>query len=128
MLNQIILQGRLTKDPEIRYTQSQTPVTTITLAVERDFVQKGDARQTDFVDVVAWSKTAEFVHGNFTKGQLALVTGRLQSRDWTDKDGNKRRQWEVVADRVHFCGKKETQADEPKGFTEMNDTEEKLPF
>lgn len=98
MLNQITIMGRLTRDPELRYTQSQKPVASFTLAVDRDF---GD-KETDFIDCVAWNKTAEFVSSYFKKGQMAIASGRLQIRDWTDKDGGKRRSAEVVADRVYF--------------------------
>ena len=103
MLNRIILMGRLTRDPELRRTQSGTAVASFTLAVERDFKdQNSGERATDFIDVVAWRQTGEFVHRYFKKGRMAVVEGRLQMRDWTDKDGNKRRAAEVVADSVYF--------------------------
>ena len=103
MLNHIVLMGRLTRDPELRYTQSQTPVASFTLAVDRDFGGRdGGERQTDFIDIVAWRSTAEFVSKYFTKGSMAAVSGRLQIRDWTDRDGNKRRSAEVVAENVYF--------------------------
>ena len=103
MLNHIVLMGRLTRDPELRYTQSQIPVASFTLAVDRDFGGRdGAERQTDFIDIVAWRSTAEFVSKYFTKGSMAAVSGRLQIRDWTDRDGNKRRSAEVVADNVYF--------------------------
>ena len=103
MLNHIVLMGRLTRDPELRYTQSQIPVATFSLAVDRDFGGRdGAERQTDFIDIVAWRSTAEFVSKYFTKGSMAAVSGRLQIRDWTDRDGNKRRSAEVVADNVYF--------------------------
>ena len=103
MLNQIVLMGRLTRDPELRRTQTGTPVASFTLAVDRDFVSRdGGERQTDFIDCVAWRNTAEFVSKYFTRGKMAIVTGRLQIRDWTDKEGNKRRSAEVVADNVRF--------------------------
>jgi len=103
MLNRIILMGRLTRDPELRHTQTGTPVASFSLAVERDFKDKatGD-RATDFIDVVAWRQTAEFVSRYFAKGRMAVVEGRLQIRDWTDKEGNKRRTAEVVAENVYF--------------------------
>ena len=103
MLNKIFLMGRLTRDPELRRTQTGTPVASFSLAVDRDFKDKatGD-RTTDFIDVVAWRQTGEFVSRYFTKGRMAVVEGRLQIRDWTDKDGNKRRSAEVVADNVYF--------------------------
>ena len=103
MLNRIILMGRLTRDPELRHTQTGTPVASFTLAVDRDFKSRdGGDRATDFIDIVAWRTTAEFVSKYFTKGRMAVVEGRLQIRDWTDKDGNKRRTAEVVADQVYF--------------------------
>ena len=103
MLNRIILMGRLTRDPELRHTQTGTPVASFTLAVDRDFKGRdsGD-RATDFIDIVAWRTTAEFVSKYFTKGRMAVVEGRLQIRDWTDRDGGKRRSAEVVADNVYF--------------------------
>ena len=103
MLNHITLMGRLTKDPELRYTQSQTPVASFTLAVDRDFGSRdGGEKQTDFIDCVAWRQTAEFVSKYFTKGSMAVVSGRLQIRDWTDRDGGKRRSAEVVVDNMYF--------------------------
>ena len=90
MLNHITIMGRLTRDPELRYTQSQTPVASFTLAVDRDFGSRdGGEKQTDFIDCVAWRQTAEFVSKYFTKGSMAVVSGRLQIRDWTDRDGGK---------------------------------------
>ena len=103
MLNHITIMGRLTRDPELRYTQSQTPVASFTLAVDRDFGSRdGGEKQTDFIDCVAWRQTAEFVSKYFTKGSMAVVSGRLQIRDWTDRDGGKRRSAEVIADNVYF--------------------------
>ena len=103
MLNRIIIMGRLTRDPELRRTQTGTPVASFTLAVDRDFKDKSTGeRSTDFIDVVAWRQTGEFVSRFFTKGRMAVVEGRLQMRDWTDKEGNKRRSAEVVADNVYF--------------------------
>lgn len=103
MLNRIILMGRLTRDPELRHTQTGTPVASFSLAVDRDFKDKSTGEKaTDFIDIVAWRSTAEFVSRFFTKGRLAVVEGRLQLRDWTDRDGNKRRSAEVVADNVYF--------------------------
>ena len=101
MLNHIVLMGRLTRDPELRYTQSQTPVASFSLAVDRDF-GRGEEKQTDFIDCVAWRSTGEFVSKYFQKGSMAVVSGRLQIRDWTDRDGNKRRSAEVVVDNVYF--------------------------
>ena len=100
MLNHITIMGRLTRDPELRYTQTQTPVASFTLAVDRDYSNRDtNERQTDFIDCVAWRSTAEFVSKYFQKGSLSVVSGRLQLRDWTDKDGNKRRN----AALFHFC-------------------------
>ena len=103
MLNRIILMGRLTRDPELRHTQQGTAVASFTLAVDRDFKGRdGGERATDFIDIVAWRSTAEFVSKYFAKGRMAVVEGRLQIRDWTDRDGGKRRSAEVVADNVYF--------------------------
>ena len=103
MLNKIFLMGRLARDPELRRTQSGTPVVSFRLAVDRDLKDKATGeRSTDWIDVVAWRQTAEFVSRYFTKGRMAVVEGRLQMRDWTDKEGNKRTSAEVVADNVYF--------------------------
>ena len=103
MLNLIILMGRLTRDPELRHTQTGTAVASFSLAVDRDFRNRDSGEKgVDFIDVVAWRNTAEFVSKYFTKGRMAVVEGRLQMRDWTDKDGNKRTSAEVVADNVYF--------------------------
>ncbi|WP_297200223.1 single-stranded DNA-binding protein [uncultured Flavonifractor sp.] len=103
MLNRIILMGRLTRDPELRHTQTGTAVASFTLAVDRDFKDRTTGEKaTDFIDIVAWRQTAEFVSRFFTKGRMAVVEGRLQLRDWTDRDGNKRRSAEVVAENVYF--------------------------
>lgn len=102
MLNRIVLMGRLTRDPELRKTQSDTPVCSFSLAVDRDYKKDGEKKETDFIDIVAWRATAEFVSKFFTKGRMAVVEGRLQIRDWTDKEGNKRRSAEVIADNVYF--------------------------
>ena len=103
MLNHITIMGRLTRDPELRRTGSGTAVASFTLAVDRDFGKNENGeRETDFIDCVAWRQTGEFVSKYFTKGRMAVVSGRLQIRSWTDKDGNKRRTAEVVADNVYF--------------------------
>lgn len=102
MLNKVIIMGRLVKDPELRRTQSGTAVTSFRIAVDRDFKSQDGSKQADFFDVVAWRNTAEFVSKYFTKGRMAVVEGRLQIRDWTDRDGGKRRSAEVVADNVYF--------------------------
>ena len=102
MLNKVIMMGRLVKDPELRRTQSGTAVTSFRIAVDRDFKSQDGSKQADFFDVVAWRNTAEFVSKYFTKGRMAVVEGRLQIRDWTDREGGKRRSAEVVADNVYF--------------------------
>ena len=110
MLNKIILMGRLTRDPELRRTQSGTAVTSFSLAVDRDFKSQSGEKETDFIDIVAWRNTAEFVSKYFTKGRMAVVEGRLQIRDWTDRDGGKRRSAEVIADNVYFGDSKRDSA------------------
>lgn len=103
MLNQIVLMGRMVRDPELRHTQNGTAVASFTLAVDRDFKDKQTGeKETDFIDCVAWRHTAEFVSRYFAKGRMAVVEGRLQIRNWTDKEGNKRRSAEVLADSVYF--------------------------
>jgi len=106
MLNKVILMGRLTRDPELKHTQTSIAVTTFTLAVDRGYTKPGEEKQTDFIDVVAWRNTAEFVTRYFRKGQLVAVTGRLQSRKWQDNQGNNRTAFEVVADEVFFAESK----------------------
>ena len=103
MLNHIVIMGRLTRDPELRTTQSGVSVTSFTVAVDRDFGGRdGGERQTDFVDCVAWRQTGEFVSKYFHKGSMIVVSGRLQSRKWQDRDGNNRTSWEINADNVYF--------------------------
>lgn len=103
MLNHIVIMGRLTRDPELRRTGSGIAVASFTVAVDRDFAPRdGGERETDFIDCVAWRQTGEFVSKYFTKGSMIVVSGRLQVRSWTDKDGNKRRTAEIVADNVYF--------------------------
>lgn len=102
MLNHITIMGRLTKEPELRRTGSGIACTSFTIAVDRDFRTDTGERETDFIDCVAWRQTGEFVNDYFTKGRMAVVSGRLQIRSWTDRDGNKRRAAEVVADNVYF--------------------------
>ena len=107
MLNHIVVMGRLTRDPELRRTGSGIAVTSFTVAVDRDFPNKESGeRETDFIDCVAWRQTGEFVSKYFTKGSMAVVSGRLQIRGWTDKDGNKRRSAEIVANNVYFGSSK----------------------
>ena len=127
MLNRICIMGRLTAAPELRYTQQNTPVASFTVAVDRDYQQGGSERQTDFIPCVAWRGTAEFVSKYFTKGSMAAVSGRLQLRDWTDKDGNKRRTAEVVADSIYFGESKKRDASPDVQFEEIPDDGER-PF
>ena len=149
MLNHIIIMGRLTRDPELRYTSTQTPVTTFTLAVDRDYANREtNERQTDFIDCVAW-RSAEFVNKYFQKGSLAVVSGRLQIRDWTDREGNKRRSAEINVENVYFGDSKRRDSDStttnpsypnndyssqssassmPSGFEELSDDDGELPF
>ena len=144
MLNKIIIMGRLTRDPELRRTASSTAVAGFTLAVDRDFKSQNGEQSTDFIDVVAWRNTAEFVSKYFTKGRMAVVEGRLQIRDWKDKDGNNRRSAEVVAENVYFGDSKRDGAPAgdyaaPMGgyaapvsttssFSEIEDEDGDLPF
>ena len=106
MLNKVVIMGRLTKDPELRRTGSGTAVTSFSLACDRDFKSRSGDKETDFIEVVAWKNTAEFVSKYFSKGRMAVVEGRLQIRDWTDKAGNKRITAEIVADNVYFADSK----------------------
>ncbi len=154
MLNHIVIMGRLTRDPELRYTQSQTPVVSFRLAVDRDFASRETGeRQADFIDCVAWRSTAEFVSKYFQKGSMAVVSGRLQMRDWTDRDNNRRTSAEVVADNIYFGESKRSRdggapqtgpaprtssagynggySDMPAGgsaFAELDDGDGELPF
>ena len=112
MLNKVVLMGRLTKDPELRRTGSGTAVTSFSLACDRDFKSLSGEKETDFIEVVAWKNTAEFVSKYFSKGRMAVVEGRLQIRDWTDKAGNKRTTAEVVADNVYFADSKRSESNE----------------
>ena len=112
MLNKIIIMGRMTRDPELRRTGSGTAVTSFSLACDRDFKSQSGDKETDFIEVVAWKNTAEFVSKYFSKGRMAVVEGRLQIRDWTDKDGGKRRSAEVVADNVYFADSKRSESND----------------
>lgn len=123
MLNQITIQGRLTADPELRRA-GDIPVASFTLAIDRDYGKDGN-KDCDFIPCVAWRQTAEFVSKFFVKGQQAVVTGRLQQRNYTDKDGNKRTAYEVNAAGVYFCGSKtESKAE----FAPVEEDDENLPF
>ena len=148
MLNKVFIMGRLTRDPELRRTQNGTPVTSFSLAVDRDFKSQSGEKETDFIDVVAWRSTAEFVAKYFTKGRMAVVEGRLQIRDWKDKDGNNRRSAEVVADNIYFGDSKRDGAGSdyaapaygapmggysapmggPSAFAEIDEEDGDLPF
>ncbi|MDD3766946.1 MAG: single-stranded DNA-binding protein [Eubacteriales bacterium] len=104
MLNKVILMGRLTRDPELRYTPSNIPVCSFSIAVDRRFVRTGEERQADFINIVAWRQTAEFICKYFVKGQMINVCGSIQTRSWDDANGVRRYATEVVADEVNFCG------------------------
>lgn len=130
MLNTVTLQGRLTKDPELRYTNNQIAVCSFTLACERDYAPDGK-KETDFIDAVAWRGTAEFLNKYFAKGSLAAVTGRLQVRTWKDDNGNNRRNTEVLVDHVYFCGSKKdggSVAATDEDFQELDENDGDLPF
>lgn len=115
MLNKIFIMGRLTRDPELRRTQNGTAVAGFALAVDRDYKNADGTKETDFIEVVAWRSSAEFVSKYFAKGRMAVVEGRIQIRDWQDKDGNKRRNAEVVADNVYF-GDSKKEGDSSGGY------------
>lgn len=124
MLNHITIMGRLTRDPELRRTGSGVAVASFTLAVDRDFGK--DDKKTDFINCVAWRNTGEFVNTYFKKGQMMVASGRLEMRDWTDKDGNKRTTAEVIVDNAYFGEKKEPTS-EPQ-FTPVTGDDAQLPF
>lgn len=137
MLNDITIQGRICNDVTLRYTQSQKPVASFTLAVERDFAPTGEKKETDFPHITAWNNLATFCDKYLSKGNMIIVRGRLQSREWTDKHDQKRTEWEIVADNIYFCESKKSEQkpvnvsyDEPtkSAFTEMADSDGELPF
>lgn len=140
MLNEVLLQGRFVKDPELRRTQAGDAVTSFTLAVERDIPNRDGTRETDYIDCVVWRKTAEFVDRNFTKGKMSIVRGRLTIRKFEDKDGNKRSKAEVVADSVYFgesrSGENPSAYEKPaekripteEDFTQIDESGLDLPF
>lgn len=134
MLNSITLMGRMCKDPELRRTESGIAVTSFSLACERDYAPQGGEMETDFIDVVCWRNAAEFAAKYFSKGMMTVVIGRLQIRGWTDKDGNKRRSAEILADHVYFGEGKKDKAESNQGsesnqdFSELNDDDPNLPF
>ena len=134
MLNKVALMGRLTKDPEMRYTQAQTAVTSFSLAVERDAKSRDGDREVDYINCVAWRSSAEFVEKYFHKGSMAVVAGRLQIRNWQDKEGNNRQSAEVVVDNIYFGDSKRS---DDSGSVPLNgsmfkdledDSHEDLPF
>ena len=132
-LNHITIMGRITRDIELRRTPSGVAVASFTLAVDRDFKEKNGEKETDFIDVVAWKNTAEFVDKYFGKGRVAVVSGRLQIRNWTDKDGNKRRTAEVIADNVYFGdskrdGDNSAPTASANDFAMLTDADAQLPF
>ena len=127
-LNRIVIMGRICNDIELRRTNSGTAVTTFTLAVERDFKGQNGEKETDFIDINAWRNTAEFASKYFSKGRMAVVEGRLQIRAWTDKEGNKRKNAEVVAENIYFAdSKKEAGTAPTQEFAEIED-DGGLPF
>lgn len=136
MLNKIVVMGRLTKDPELRRTGAGVAVTSFTVACDRDFKGQNGEKETDFIDVTVWRQTAEFVSKHFSKGRMAIVEGRLQMRDWQDKDGNKRRNAEIVADNIYFGDNKGDSKTPAQNFGALNNRmsdfaeieEEVLPF
>ena len=137
MLNHITLMGRLTRDPELRRTGSGTAVASFTIAVDRDFSGKDSEKKTDFIDCVAWRQTGEFISKYFTKGRMIVVDGRLEMRDWTDKDGNKRRSAEAIVENAYFGDSKSdrsnnaTAATSPAPVTDfavLEDDDAQLPF
>lgn len=139
MLNKIIIQGRMTKDPELRHTQSGTAVASFTLAVDRDFKNQDGEKEADFINCTAWKGTAETLARYFTRGRMAIVEGRLQSRKYTDKDGNNRTAYEVVASSVYFGDSKKDGDNQPApsyatpaaspSFEDMEDEDgSELPF
>ena len=131
MLNQITIQGRLTRDPELRHTQSGTPVCSFSLAVERDIAAQDGTRKTDFIECVAWRGAGEHIAKYFRKGSMTIIKGRLELRDWTDKDGNKRKAAEINVENVYFCESKKTTdagTSAGAGFDVSPDDDGELPF
>ena len=143
MLNKVILMGRLTADPELKYTPSNVAVCSFTIAVDRSYAKPGEQRKADFIPIVTWRNTAKFVSKHFMKGQLINVCGSLQTRSWDDSQGNKRFATEVIVEEVNFCGdNRNNQKDPlnevvnamggtqypPQGFTPVEPTDDDLPF
>lgn len=130
MLNHITLAGRLTSDPELRRTQSGIAVASFNLAVDQDYKNQNGDRGVDFIPIVAWRNTAEFAEKYFEKGQIAIVSGRLTSRHYEDKNGNKRTAYEVVANSIYFAGSKQKSESDaaPQTFSDLPDDDSDLPF
>lgn len=129
MLNKVIIMGRLTRDPELRRTQGGTAVTSFTMAVDRGFKSQSGEKETDFIDVVAWRNTGEFAAKYLAKGRMAAVEGRIQVRDWQDKDGNRRKSVEVVADNVYFAdSKRDSKPQESRDDQEFDEIEDDGDF
>lgn len=134
MLNTISIMGRLTRDPELRYTSAGTPIASFTLAVDRDYSGADGEKKTDFIDCVAFKGTAEIVSKYFAKGTMAVVNGRLQFRDWQDRDGNNRRNAEILVENIYFGERKQQGAvdvsagDYTEGFEELDEDDGELPF
>lgn len=132
MINRAILVGRLTADPELKYTPSNVAVTSFSVAVERSYQKQGEERQTDFINIVAWRTTAEFVCKYFKKGNMIAVDGSIQTRSYTDKQGNKRTAFEIVADNVSFCESKAkggySDGSTTQDFTVVSSSDDDLPF
>lgn len=126
MINNVILMGRMTADAELRATQGGKYVTSFSIAVERDFKQNGE-RQTDFINIVAWGKTAEFIANYFSKGDMIAVSGSIQTRNYEDKNGNKRTATEVIVDKASFCGGKTEKKPETE-FEPLADDDLDIPF
>ena len=143
MLNNVVLMGRLTADPELKQTQNGVSVLSFSLAVDRDYTQQGQEKQVDFINIVAWRLTAEFISKYFTKGQMMALKGAIQTRSYEDKQGNKRTAFEVVADKVYFCSSKTEGSNNGKslksdnvsvgfddfdGFEEIGSNDDDSPF
>ena len=129
MLNSVVLMGRLTTDAELKQTNGGTSVTSFRIAVDRDFVKKGEERQTDFITIVAWRQTAEFITRFFQKGSLIAIQGCIQTRDYEDKNGKKQTAVEVVANNVSFCGEKAKKEEvETKSEVSEDSDDDELPF
>lgn len=137
MLNKVVLMGRLTKDPEIRYTsENNIPVARFTLAVDRRAGKQGAEKQTDFINCTAWNKTAEFINNYFVKGKAMVLVGRIQTRSWDNQEGKKQYATDVVADEVYFADSKSGETSKPQAGAGENagegffpvDSDDELPF